>query len=120
MTATYVLNDDGEILVLNRGYNIEDDEWEEARGRAWIADTTNSAYLKVSFFWIFAADYKIIEIDPDEYSYAMVTSNSKEYLWILNRKSIMADEIYMELVNKADSLGFDTGKLYKVRHDEEL
>jgi lipocalin len=34
VTATYTLLEDGEIQVINRGYRTEDNEWEEAEGKA--------------------------------------------------------------------------------------
>jgi apolipoprotein D and lipocalin family protein len=117
VTANYSLGDDGEIQVINRGFNVEENEWEEAQGRAWIPDTSVQAHLRVSFFWIFASDYKIIALDQENYSYAMVTSTSINYLWILSREPVLEDKIYQELINKASNLGFYTSKLHKVKHD---
>ena len=116
ITATYTLNEDGEIAVLNRGFNVIDQEWEEASGKAWVPDPAQPARLRVSFFWIFASDYKIIALD-NNYQYALVTSSSKEYLWILARDPVLDEAIYQKLVALADMNGFDTAKLIRVTHN---
>ena len=33
----------------------------------------------------FYAEYNIMEIDEDNYSYALVGSNTSDYLWLLSR-----------------------------------
>ena len=117
VTANYSLMEDGDIEVINRGFNTGDNDWEEATGKAWVPDTANPALLRVSFFWIFASDYKVIALDQENYSYSMVTSSSKKYLWILSRRPVLDEVILQELINQADQLGFDTGQLYLVHHD---
>jgi apolipoprotein D and lipocalin family protein len=117
VTATYTLQEDGEIQVINRGFRTEDDEWEEAEGKAWIPDPEKPALLRVSFFWIFASDYKIINLDQENYQYAMVTSSSKKYLWILSRTPRLEKDILQNLIDEATQLGFDIKQLYFVKHD---
>ena len=58
--------------------------------------------------------YKIIALDTENYHYAMVTSTTKKYLWILSRTPKMGDEVYTKLVEKANDYGFEVDKLYKV------
>jgi len=114
VTATYALKDNGMIEVINKGFNIEKAEWKEAKGKAYVPDTSAGAMLKVSFFWIFYSDYKVIMLDTVNYSYAMVTSNSKEYLWILSRSPQLDNSIYDALLRKAVEWGFNISALYKV------
>jgi apolipoprotein D and lipocalin family protein len=114
VTATYELQDDGTIKVLNKGFNTSKGEWKEAIGKAYIPDTLAGALLKVSFFWIFYADYKVIVLDSLNYSYSMVTSSSKKYLWILSRSPQIEQPVYDELVRKAGEWGFNISELYKV------
>ena len=114
VTATYTVRDDGKIAVLNKGFNTIKGEWKEAVGKARLKDTTGDAFLEVSFFWIFYADYKVIELDTVNYSYAMVTSSSKEYFWILSRTPHLDDAIYDKLIRKAGELGFNISAIYKV------
>jgi apolipoprotein D and lipocalin family protein len=114
VTATYKLRDDGKIDVLNKGFNSVKGEWKEAKGKAYIPDTSAGALLKVSFFWIFYSDYKVIELDTVNYSYTMITSSSKEYFWILSRTPHLDNAVYDILIRKAGNLGFNISAIYKV------
>jgi apolipoprotein D and lipocalin family protein len=114
VTATYTLRDDGKIDVLNKGFNTAKGEWKEAKGKARIKDSYTGAFLEVSFFWIFYADYKVIILDTVNYSYAMVTSSSKKYLWILSRTPHLDDAISDTLIRKAGDWGFNISTIYKV------
>ena len=116
VTATYTLRDDGMIKVLNQGYkNSLQGELSQANGKAKIPNMNCPSKLKVSFFWFFYADYYVLELDKD-YQWAIVGSNSNNYLWILSRKPIVDDSLYNLLVQKAQNLGYDINKLIKVKH----
>jgi apolipoprotein D and lipocalin family protein len=111
VTATYEFLNKGKIKVTNEGYNTRKKKYSKITGKAGFAGAENIGHLKVSFFWPFYADYKIIELDRERYRYALVASSSK-YLWILS-KNPQLDKTTMDmLVNKAESLGFDVGRLY--------
>lgn len=116
VTATYTLRDDGMIKVLNQGYkNSLHGELSQANGKAKIPNMNCPSKLKVSFFWFFYADYYVLELDKD-YQWAIVGSNSNNYLWILSRKPIVDDSLFNLLVQKAQNLGYDINKLIKVKH----
>ena len=115
VTATYTLRDDGKVTVLNRGYDTKKDKWREARGKAWVPDLSQPGVLKVSFFWFFGATYKVIALDDVDYSYALVTSSSKNYLWILGRTPQMEPAVYDSLLEKARKFGFDLTQLEPVQ-----
>ena len=114
VTATYALREDGRISVLNRGYDTVRKKWKDAQGRAWIPDSQQPAILKVSFFLWFAADYRIILLD-ENYHYAMVTSSTKNYFWLLSRKPVMDAESYDQLIQQAADFGFDIDRIIKVK-----
>lgn len=59
----------------------------------------------------------VIELDRENYSYAMVSGPSRSYLWILSRTPELDETIYSGLVSRAAELGFDTTKLIRVKHD---
>jgi apolipoprotein D and lipocalin family protein len=46
-----------------------------------------------------------------EGSYAYVTGNSYEYLWLLSRTKVVSKTVIDQFISKANSLGFDTSKL---------
>ncbi len=114
VTADYTIKDNSEIQVINRGYNPENEQWEEAVGKAWLPDPGKPGLFKVSFFWIFSSDYKVIALDQENYSYAMVTSSSKEYLWILSRSKQLEKDVLQMLIDKAKEFGFAVENLIRV------
>jgi lipocalin len=117
VTATYTLRDDGRINVLNQGYkNTLEGKLKKARAVAKIPDKSQPGKLKVYFFPLFGAAYNILELDQENYQYALVGSSSMDYLWILGREPVMQDDIYKMLVNKAVQRGYDVNKLTRVLH----
>jgi len=117
ITATYSLRDDGGVKVINRGYNVEDREWDEADGKAYFVGDEDVGQLKVSFFGPFYGGYNIIELDKDGYEYSMVAGPDRSYLWILSRSPDLDDAVLERLVAKAGELGFPIGELIMVDHD---
>lgn len=116
VTATYTLKESGKVTVLNKGFNAEKGKNKTAEGTAWVPDDSYPGRLKVRFFWPFAGDYYILDLDED-YSRVLVGAPDREYLWILSRTDQLNQETYDALVKKASSLGFDVSKLQKVPHD---
>ena len=115
VTATYTLKPDGKIEVLNEGLkNSLDGERSKAIGKAKIPNKLEPGKLKVSFFWIFYADYYVLELDNVNYRYAMIGSSSDKYFWILSRTPQMDPAVYNMLLDKARNRGYNLEKLYKV------
>lgn len=116
VTATYSLREDGKIKVVNSGYKGSlNGPFQEAIGKAKIPNPqTEPAKLKVSFFWIFYADYFVLELDKN-YQYAVIGSKSDKYLWILSRSSSMENSTYTSILENLKKRGYDTGKLIKVK-----
>jgi apolipoprotein D and lipocalin family protein len=114
VTATYSMRPDGKIKVLNQGYkNSLNGKFKKAVGKAKLLSPGTPRNLLVSFFWIFYAPYNILELDAS-YNYALIGSNSSDYLWILSRTPQMDENTYQMLVDKAKARGYDTSKLIKV------
>jgi len=111
VTATYSLNADGSLRVLNRGFDPAHNRWKQAEGRAYVvSDSTHQGRLRVSFFWPFYGGYNIIELDHD-YSYALVCGDSRSYLWILARQPELPESTLNMLTQKAKTLGFSVDAL---------
>ena len=114
VTATYTLNDDGSIKVINQGYkNTLDGELSRATGKAKIPDPDKPAHLRVSFFWIFYSDYLVMELDPD-YQWAVVGSSSSKYLWFLSRTPEISESLLTDLKKRISARGYDLAKLQMV------
>ncbi len=112
-TAHYSLTPNGDVKVVNKCFKFKLDGKESvATGSASVVDTKTNSKLKVTFFWPFFGDYWIIDLAPD-YTYAVVASPSREYLWILNRKPVMEEVLYQSLITKIKDKGFDTAKVKK-------
>lgn len=110
-TATYSLNPDGTVKVLNRCLKKTLDGSEDsAEGSAYVVDSKTNAKLKVSFFWPFYGDYWIIDL-ADDYSYAVVGHPNRKYLWILSRTPQISPSLYNTLLMKIQEKGFDISKL---------
>lgn len=118
VTADYSIRDDGGVRVVNRGYVTESQEWNEAVGKAYLVGDANVGQLKVSFFGPFYGAYNILELDKDGYEYALVAGPDLDYLWILARSPDLDQNIVTALVGKAASLGFPTGDLIYVNHEQ--
>lgn len=117
VTATYALRPDGRIDVTNR-CRLADGSMDEARGVARRAgkDTSN-ARLEVRFAPAFLSllpqvwgDYWILGLGPD-YSYAVVGSPDRDYLWVLSRTPQLNDDVYRQAVAIAESNGYDVQRL---------
>lgn len=115
-TASYSLNRDGTIKVVNRGYDYSKNRWKQSTGKAKFVSSTNEAKLKVSFFGPFYSGYNVIALDPD-YQYALVCGKNLHYLWILSRGRSVPENVKQEFLQVAKDYGFDISKLIWVKHD---
>ena len=112
VTATYTLLENGKIQVLNQGYkDSPEGKLSTITGTAWVPDPNEPARLKVSFFPLISSQYNISALDEENYTYAMVTGSSYNYLWILSRTPQMDQTIYDGLVQQAEDWGYDISKL---------
>ncbi len=111
VSAQYRLRDDGQIEVINRGYDPEKGEWKEAVGRARPIDGPTVGSLKVSFFGPFWGGYHIIALDEVGYRYALVSGPDRGYLWLLARDRQIDPARRDALVEQARADGFDVDAL---------
>ena len=117
--AEYLKNSDGSIKVVNKGFDPFNKRWKEAIGRASFVTNSSIGRLKVSFFWPFYGGYNIIDLDKENYSYALVCGANKEYLWVLSRTPQLEPDIQSKLIKKALKLGFRTEELIFVDHSAQ-
>jgi len=109
VTATYSLNADGSVKVLNRGWNAAKGQWKEAEGRAVFIGAATEGRLKVSFFGPFYGAYTIIALEPGRYS--MICGPDRSYFWILSRELQLDPATLQGLIAQAKALGFPTEQL---------
>jgi apolipoprotein D and lipocalin family protein len=116
VNATYQLQGDGSVKVINRGYNTERQVWKEAIGRALFVGDSGTGSLKVSFFGPFYGGYHVIALDRQNYRWSLVAGPDRDYLWVLARDKTLPTDIREQLVSQARELGFATDKLIWVEH----
>ena len=115
VTAHYVLQADGSVQVLNRGFVMKKNDWREAIGKAKFIGDIQRASLKVSFFGPFYGGYHVIALDPD-YRWSMVVGPDRDYLWILSRSNTLDPMVKAQLRNQALALGLPFDRLIWVEH----
>ncbi|XP_056858574.1 temperature-induced lipocalin-1-like isoform X1 [Raphanus sativus] len=116
--ATYSLNPDGTVHVLNEVWNGGKRAFIE--GSAYKTDPkSDEAKFKVKFYVPpflpiipVTGDYWVLYIDP-EYQHAVIGQATRSYLWILSRTAHVEEETYKALVEKAVEEGYDVSKLHK-------
>jgi apolipoprotein D and lipocalin family protein len=111
VSATYQLQDDGSVKVINRGYDTQRQAWKEAVGRALFIGNPGTGSLKVSFFGPFYGGYHVIALDQENYRWSLVAGPDRDYLWILARDRTLPAEVREQLVAQAQALGFATDQL---------
>ncbi|WP_234110429.1 lipocalin family protein [Chryseobacterium sp. R2A-55] len=115
-SAHYALDPNGNVIVLNSGFNSAKNKWTKAEGLAKFRGEKSVAALKVSFFGPFYAGYNVVALDKD-YQYALIAGKDLDYLWILSRKKSIPDEVKANYLKIAQEIGYDTSKLIWVKHD---
>lgn len=114
-TAEYSLRPDGRIDVLNSGYERTlEGPYTEVKAVARIPDPSASGRLKVTFFGLFDADYLVFGLDDKDYSWALVGSDARSFLWFLSRTPTVDDALFEEMKRIASGQGYDLSRLQKV------
>jgi len=113
--ATYAKRADGRIDVINRCRTANGVV--EARGVARVVDSRTSAKLKVrfapavlSFLPFVWGDYWILGLG-DDYSWAVVGSPGRDYLWVLARAPVLEPDRFKSALAAARANGFDVERL---------
>ena len=122
--ATYSLLEGSQLKVINR-CRKPNGEIKEAQGKARLADKNGpTSKLEVRFApswlsWLPAVwgDYWIIDLASD-YSYSVVGTPDRDYLWILSRTPQMEEATYKGLIDKAAAAGFSVERMVKTRQAE--
>jgi len=116
--ATYEFNQrrDGSLRVVY-AYNTGslDGPIRNREFRADIDDTTTNADWRMQVIWPFAADLRILHVDPD-YSTMVIGHPSRRYLYILSEEPQLPESSYQWLLDFVASQGYDTSYVRRVPH----
>lgn len=121
VTATYALLAGKRVNVINE-CRQKNGQMIRAMGQARLASPNGpNSKLEVRFapawlIWLPAVwgDYWIIDLAPD-YSYAVVGSPDRKYLWILARTPRLDDTIYQRIIRQTAARGFAVAQLVQTR-----
>jgi apolipoprotein D and lipocalin family protein len=124
-TAEYRLLEEGKVQVINTCYRA-DGTTRDIEGVAKVVDETGAKlevrfdnfFFKV-FGWLIKPNYWILDLAED-YSYAVVGSPDRKYLWILSRERLMDEALYQRLLERASAQGFDVEGLVRTEVPESV
>lgn len=112
VTATYTLNENGNIVVDNRCIK-KDGGQTQSLGEAFVQNPPQNTKLKVSFLpdfirWIPVArgDYWVLKLD-ENYQTVLVGEPKRKYMWILSRNPQLDKNVVNEYLQYAQSVGYD-------------
>jgi apolipoprotein D and lipocalin family protein len=100
---------EGRIQVINHGID-ESGKPRRIVGKAYLQAPGDRGDLKVSFWGPFYNAYRVIYIN-DDYSAAVVSGNSKKFLWILSRQRTLSKDEAEKIFDFVKKAGFDTENL---------
>lgn len=115
--ATYTLRSDGQMDVINTAIR-QDGTKHSVTGLATPVPNSGNAKLRIKInkwpaTWIpvpTQGNYWILELAPD-YSYALVGTPDRKFLWLLSRTPTLSTSKFTALIERADALGYHTDKL---------
>jgi apolipoprotein D and lipocalin family protein len=124
VSATYTLNENGNIGVDNRCYT-KDGQLNQSIGEAFIKNAPFNTKLKVSFLpesvrWlpVGRGDYWILKID-DAYQTVLVGEPRRRYLWVLSRSAQPDQAVVKEYLDYAQSIGYDIGDVIYTKQTQK-
>ena len=75
----------------------------------------HDAIWKMQFLWPFKADYRVAFVD-EAHKVTIVGREKRDYVWLMARRSDMAEQEYSQYVGQIASYGYDVSKLRRVPH----
>ncbi len=120
VTATYTLNENGNIKVDNRCIK-KDGTQTTSVGEAFVQNAPYNTKLKVSFLpefirWIpvVRGDYWVLKLD-DNYQTVLVGEPKRKYMWVLSRTPQPDQAVVNEYLEYAKSVGYDLSDLIRTK-----
>ena len=124
VSATYTLNENGNIAVDNRCY-AQDVKLNQSSGEAFVQNAPFNSKLKVSFLpesirWlpVGRGDYWILKI-ADDYQTVLVGEPKRKYMWVLSRSAQPDPAVVKEYLDYAQSVGFDLSDIIHTKQTQK-
>lgn len=112
--ANYNIQSDGTVKVNNTCVNTNTNKLTSVIGKAWVDTsdkTVKNSKLRVQFFWPFSAQYWIVNIEPVNYSWVVVSNSDRSYTWVLSRTKQLEQTLSDSLVDWLKNGGWDVSLL---------
>jgi len=101
-SVEYSLKDTNKYKVFNRCFENEiGGNLIEYRGKAQTLDNKSMSRIKMTYFWVFTKEYKVIYLN--NYKSAVVTDDSMENLWIMSRTPKMNNDEFKKIISFLDN-----------------
>ena len=114
-TAEYSLREDGRVDVVNSGFkNNLDGKYTSVKAVAWRPDDSIPGELVVKFFSLFKGEYLVFGLDEENYEWAIVGNNNRNFLWFLSRTPEISQELQDKMEQLAIEQGYDLSELFYV------
>jgi len=111
---SYKLDADGSIATtFTFRAGAFDGEPKRYTPRGFVVDRQSNAVWGMQFVWPIKAEYLITYLAAD-YSQTVISRSQRDYVWIMARTPVIADDDYTRLVGLVAAQGYDTAKLVKV------
>jgi apolipoprotein D and lipocalin family protein len=110
-TADYGADGGGRIRVVqtcHRGSPTGAETIYRATGR--ILDPGINARIKLTYYLVISKEYRVLDYARD-YKWAIVADSTGKFVWLLSRAPDVAAATRSEMLQRAQSLGFDVGRL---------
>ena len=111
----YGKRDDGSLdnIFLFRKGDL-DAPLQQWKGKAWVHNAKTNAEWRVQFVWPLKLKYLIIDLDKENYQWAVIGYPSRKLAWVLTRETTLNEETYQGILKRMEAQGYDPTMLEKV------
>lgn len=111
---TYTVKDNGNIDIQYSYYKrTKPDKQKIMTQKGHVIDKESNAHWKISPLWPLKFNYYILELAED-YSYTVIGTDSKNYLWIMVRRDAYGDFDLDSVIRSQIEKGYDGSKIIKM------
>jgi len=90
-----------------------DGESERMQMTGYVLDDTDNAVWAMQPFWPLRLENTISYVGED-YEAVIVARSARDYVWVMARSPSVSDDVYADLVNRVERLGYDPDKLRRM------
>jgi len=112
---SYALNKDGSIATtFTFNKDSFDGELKTYKPTGYVSEEDNSEW-GMQFIWPFKAEFLIAYLS-DDYQHTIIARSARDYVWIMSRSPVLADDLYESLLKRSVDMGYSREAIQKVPH----